>query len=84
MLKIDNKICERFFPNLTPKFEFITPFKTFRFYMYEDNKFIGIETNGGEGEMERKLKEIMEMDIIYYIKTVKYPNHTIHICEIIS
>ena len=49
MLKIDKKYSEKFLPGLEVKSEMISPYKGFRLYSYEQNRFMYIETELGKG-----------------------------------
>lgn len=66
MLKIDKKFKDIFLRNNIIKHEIISPLKTYRLYMFDNNKAMFIETKFGEGCFNDFLK--MDKDGFSYEK----------------
>ena len=84
MLKIDEKYAKKFFPNLTPKFETISPFKTFRLYMYENNMFMCVETKLSNGEMIKIMNTAIKYsNAKYEYEKHSFNKHNVYVCKCI-
>ena len=78
MLKIDKKFKDIFLRNNIIKHEIISPLKTYRFYMFDNNKAMFIETKFGEGSFNNFLK-MNENDFLYEKHEIdKYNIYIIH------
>lgn len=82
MLKVDEKYAKKFFPNLTPKFETISPFKTFRLYMYENNTFMCVETKLSDGEFLKIMETAVNYaDAKYEYEVHNFKKHNVYVCK---
>jgi hypothetical protein len=50
MLKVDEKLCKKYRPNIKVKNYFCTPLKMSRTILFEDNVYMSIETKCGGGD----------------------------------
>ena len=61
MLKADEKYAKKFFPNLIPSVECVSPLKMFRIYNYEGNRFLCVETKMSNGSIVDILNKASEL-----------------------
>ncbi len=77
MLKIDKKYSEKFLPGLKVKSEMISPYKGFRLYSYEQNRFMCIETELGKGIVKEHMLDPFKDKLMY--ETHIIGKHTIYV-----